>query len=165
MFKNNISDSLEQVYILEGPNGLFKIGKSVNPQQRLAALKHALPGISILRCIETNNASILEQQLHSRFASRRITKFPGSSELFILQAEDVKYLETVPSPMITKQHATQTANSPKSPHVMVPVDRVAYLELKSFCKINHFKLPDMLESSINFFLKHCGEKQNLQVGK
>ncbi len=60
------------VYILKADNGLYKIGKTSNPDERLPRLAIQLPyPIVVVRQILTDDMDALESELHRRFADKR----------------------------------------------------------------------------------------------
>ena len=60
------------IYILKADNGLYKIGKTSNPDKRLPRLAIQLPyQITVVRTIWTDDIDGLESGLHHRFADKR----------------------------------------------------------------------------------------------
>ncbi len=79
------------VYVVEGDEGCFKIGKSVNPEGRLAALNTGFHGdLGLVHQIRTDDMGWLENLLHRKFAGRR-----ARGEWFLLSSQDVDRLRRV----------------------------------------------------------------------
>ena len=72
------------VYIVIAANGLFKIGKSVDPDRRMAGVKSASPieciGLAAIPC----NGIDLEAHFHEQYAAKRVR-----GEWFALSKEDI----------------------------------------------------------------------------
>lgn len=84
-------DKSGYVYLLRGVQGAYKIGKTINPEDRIATFKLNLPfPIEYETIIYTENRHQLEKELHNRFKGRRI-----NGEWFALDQEDVEYIMTV----------------------------------------------------------------------
>lgn len=78
------------VYLLkfEGKNS-YKIGKTINLEARITQFEIKLPFETQLICaIPSDDITVLEAQLHERFAQQRI-----NGEWFKLTANDVKYIQ------------------------------------------------------------------------
>jgi len=81
------------VYLLKTPldGTLFKIGKASNPYNRLKTFNVKLPFPIQYEClIQTTDMSLLERELHTKFASKRL-----DGEWFRLDQEDVEYIRTL----------------------------------------------------------------------
>jgi hypothetical protein len=77
------------VYVLRADNGLFKIGRTSNPNIRLTTLGIKLPyALTIVVILATNDMHALESDLHERFASKR-----KKGEWFDLGPDDIKFVE------------------------------------------------------------------------
>ena len=84
--KARYSKSNGYVYIIEGANGWFKIGRTKNPVNRINKLGVVLPfPIEINHLIKTDDMYRLEKRLHEIFSEVR-----GKGEWFRLSSEDVK---------------------------------------------------------------------------
>lgn len=76
------------VYVVKADNGLYKIGKAKKPAMRIQTLGVKLPYVlDTVLLIESGNYSMLERELHQRFADKRL-----SGEWFALTPEDLEYL-------------------------------------------------------------------------
>lgn len=76
------------IYILKADNGLYKIGKTSNPNKRLPRLAIQLPyQITVVQTIWTDDIDDLESRLHLRFAAKRV-----QGEWFKLDAADLAAL-------------------------------------------------------------------------
>ncbi len=75
------------VYLLQtGEEGIYKIGKTKDPQDRRKTFGVLLPfNVEYVHLIESDNMSRDERRLHQRFALKRI----GRSEFFELSERDV----------------------------------------------------------------------------
>jgi hypothetical protein len=61
------------VYVLRADTGLYKIGKSRNPNQRVAHFTLKLPfPVEILRVIRSDDYHAHERQLHAEYAAYRV---------------------------------------------------------------------------------------------
>lgn len=76
------------VYIIYVGNHLYKIGKTANLERRFYELNEE----RVVRLIKAENISKLENSLHKRFHSKRIT---DSQELFKLNDQDIMYIQTL----------------------------------------------------------------------
>jgi len=73
------------VYLIRADNGLFKIGKTGNPKNRLKSLNTGSPcELRYVSIIKTDNMDDLEERLHYHFSNKRIR-----GEWFALTDEDV----------------------------------------------------------------------------
>lgn len=83
------------VYVIYSSTGHYKIGYSINPDERLKSFIRGF-GVKIpveLRIehrIQTNNMRLLENALHQRFANKHI-----NGEWFQLDENDLMYLRTL----------------------------------------------------------------------
>ena len=67
------------VYIIRRTrDGLYKIGVSKNPKQRIQQLKTGVPDLEVINIIKTDHARELERIIHDKYASVRV----GKSEWF-----------------------------------------------------------------------------------
>jgi hypothetical protein len=61
------------VYVVRSATGLYKIGKSKDPENRLKALFISSPiELELIRKIETDDMHALEYELHLRFSEKRV---------------------------------------------------------------------------------------------
>lgn len=75
------------VYILEG-GGYCKIGRTCNPNKRIAQISPKLPfDTTLVHMIPTDDSLRLEAILHERFENKRV-----NGEWFNLDREDIKWL-------------------------------------------------------------------------
>lgn len=75
------------VYIFKAENGLYKIGKSKNPEQRIQSFRSSPVKVTILHLLESNNPFFHENMLHKHFKLKR-----KHSEWFALTDEDIALL-------------------------------------------------------------------------
>lgn len=77
------------VYLIKAPNGLYKIGYTSNPQDRMRTFENKLPFKVRYHClIKTDEMRQLEKSLHQYFAQRLI-----DGEWFKLTAMDVQLMD------------------------------------------------------------------------
>lgn len=77
------------VYLIRSSDGLYKIGRSGNPNNRMRTFKLTLPFDVEYECvIHTDDMVALEKQLHRKYTEKRIR-----GEWFKLSARDVKYIK------------------------------------------------------------------------
>lgn len=82
------------VYLLQSPTGAYKIGRTINPANRLKTFTVKLPfEVEYICTIKTPDMVALEQELHARFASKRI-----NGEWFALNDEDIAYIKGLAAP-------------------------------------------------------------------
>lgn len=87
-----IIDPSGYVYLIHADNGLYKIGSTADPDDRMRTFKLRLPfDVEYEHLIETEDRGALERLLHRRFASKRINK----GEWFRLDDEDVAYIKSL----------------------------------------------------------------------
>lgn len=73
------------VYVLKADNGYYKIGKTVNPEDRIKTFTIKLPfHVEYELLIESENYTVCEKRLHGLFADKRI-----DGEWFALTSEDI----------------------------------------------------------------------------
>lgn len=73
------------VYLVKSVTGFYKIGRTVNPHNRLRTFNVKLPfEIEYEHVIQTNNMYALESKLHAQFADKRV-----NGEWFNLTDSDV----------------------------------------------------------------------------
>lgn len=76
------------VYLFRAENGLVKIGKTVNIQQRFKSIHTMSPiDIEVFAFLETEMADELEYELHIEFDVDRV-----KGEWFNLSDEDLQYI-------------------------------------------------------------------------
>ena len=81
----------EYVYLIHHPeSGAYKIGRSVNPSQRLVQLAPQSAGLVLVETIPTPDAVWLERALHLSFAHRRV-----KGEWFALSDDDVAVIRRI----------------------------------------------------------------------
>jgi hypothetical protein len=81
------------VYLIHHPeSGAYKIGRSVNPSQRLGQIAPKSAGLVMLGTIPTVDDVWLERTLHLAFAHRR-----SRGEWFTLTEEEVAVILSIPS--------------------------------------------------------------------
>ncbi len=78
------------VYIIQEPQGAYKIGRSAHVDQRLETVAAGLPQgrITVILTIPCTNPPALERSLHIRFRHQRL-----SGEWFQLSAQDLAKLK------------------------------------------------------------------------
>lgn len=77
------------VYLLRFDDGVYKIGRTVNLEERMGNYKsHSTTPPTLVCSIGTRSPSPLEAELHSRFASKRVE----GREWFYLSDQDVDYI-------------------------------------------------------------------------
>jgi hypothetical protein len=77
------------VYLIQSSTGYYKIGRTVNPDNRMATFTVKLPFEVEYTCvIQCEDMYGLEKELHARFASKRV-----NGEWFNLAPEDVEYIK------------------------------------------------------------------------
>ena len=77
------------VYVIINGNGLYKIGKSLNPEQRLKSLTLGDKGkILIKNHYKYQNYNEIEKELHVIFNSKKI-----SGEWFELNEQDLEFIK------------------------------------------------------------------------
>ena len=90
------------VYLLQADNGTYKIGRTKSPNSRFKQLGILLPyQLETICLIHTQNMSILENQLHARFAKKHV-----NGEWFKLDKEDIEYIKS-----LKKEQDEQQVNS------------------------------------------------------
>lgn len=77
------------VYVIYVGDNLYKIGMTANLERRFYELNEG----RVVRLIKAENISKLEDNLHKRFRSKRVT---NSQELFKLNDQDIMYIQTLP---------------------------------------------------------------------
>lgn len=85
-----ISELYGYVYLVES-RGRFKIGQSKHPFKRLKSLTTGSPdSMRIVHSFRSLLYKFIEQQLHMKFASKRIR-----GEWFLLEPADVDYIKSL----------------------------------------------------------------------
>ena len=74
------------VYLFRDKEGLYKIGRSKNPQQRAKDISQPNFPIDVICILKTNDAAMLECNMHELFAEKRV-----EGEWFELDEADVNY--------------------------------------------------------------------------
>jgi hypothetical protein len=89
-YSNKIKKS-GYVYLIQSVTGHHKIGRSVNPHNRLKTFGVLLPfEIEYIALIKSDDHIGLERYLHDKFASQRV-----NGEWFNLDPEDVEYFKAL----------------------------------------------------------------------
>lgn len=87
--KQKFTGGAGYVYLVQSPTGYYKIGRTVNPRNRIKTFGVQLPfEVEFVALIQTPNMHQLEQELHDRFAMKR-----GQGEWFALDQHDVDYIK------------------------------------------------------------------------
>lgn len=77
------------VYLIQSPTGTYKIGRTVNPADRMKTFTVKLPFEVEYTCvIPADDMYYLERTLHAQFADKRV-----NGEWFKLSPEDVEYIK------------------------------------------------------------------------
>lgn len=77
------------VYLVQSPTGAYKIGRTVDPDNRMRTFLIKLPfEVEYVCVIPTSDMRGLESELHAKFASKRLR-----GEWFALAAEDIEYIK------------------------------------------------------------------------
>lgn len=77
------------VYLIQSTSGAYKIGRTVNPDNRLATFSVKLPfEVEYVCVIQCDDMYYLERQLHAHFADKRV-----NGEWFNLSPDDVDYIK------------------------------------------------------------------------
>ena len=90
------------VYVVER-DGLYKIGKTFDLDQRLKALRKHKKTVTVIHVIETNKRESVEYALHRTFEHKRIklgNGETGQTEWFMLTDQDIRDIKTIPSKYI-----------------------------------------------------------------
>ena len=80
------------VYLIAAPEGLFKIGRSVNPARRLREVLCGSSGDQLLTAIPSAEPGWLERYLHRAFSHRRVRR-----EWFRLSEDEVGLILAIPA--------------------------------------------------------------------
>jgi len=81
------------VYLIQGENGFYKIGRTVAPENRMKTFNVKLPfNVEYICLVKHDDHVSLETELHERFAAKRI-----NGEWFALNDEDVTYIKALPT--------------------------------------------------------------------
>jgi len=87
----------QYIYLIQGSNGYYKIGKTTQPRKRLRKLSVVLPfDINVLHLIPTNDMSFVEKHLHEKYQHKRVR-----GEWFALSIDDVKEIREIHSIEVT----------------------------------------------------------------
>lgn len=79
------------VYLIQSPTGAYKIGRTVDPGDRLKTFAVKLPfEVEFLVLLGTDDMYKLEAKLHRKFKKQRI-----NGEWFRLSHDDIKYIQQV----------------------------------------------------------------------
>jgi len=79
------------VYLIRSDVGYYKIGRTVNPDNRITTFAVKLPfDVDYICVIETPDMYGLERELHQRFASKRV-----NGEWFALNDDDVAHIKSL----------------------------------------------------------------------
>lgn len=89
----SVTDPFQYVYLIRSPDGVYKIGKTANPEQRLRAFLTQFPfAVEYVSLIRTENMGKLEKELHRKFDLKRL-----KGEWFALSDDDVTYIKGLAS--------------------------------------------------------------------
>jgi hypothetical protein len=81
------------VYLLQSPTGAYKIGRAIDPEDRLRTFSVKLPFEVEYAClIRTSDMVALERELHQQFEEKRV-----NGEWFNLDENDVAYIKSLAS--------------------------------------------------------------------
>lgn len=81
------------VYLIQSPTGYYKIGRTKDPNDRIATFSVKLPfEVEYVCVIQTSDMYSLETILHNRYAKQRV-----NGEWFQLTPEDVEYIKGLAS--------------------------------------------------------------------
>jgi hypothetical protein len=81
------------VYLIQSPTGAYKIGRTKDPNDRMATFSVKLPfEVEYVCVIQTPDMYSLETDLHNRYAKQRV-----NGEWFQLNPEDVQYIKGLAS--------------------------------------------------------------------
>lgn len=84
-------ESKGYVYLLQSPSTAYKIGRTVNPENRMKTFGIQLPfEVEYLAVIPTDDMYLLEATLHERFAYKRL-----NGEWFELSDADIAYIKAL----------------------------------------------------------------------
>jgi hypothetical protein len=79
------------VYLIQSPSGHYKIGRAIDPSDRLGMFGVKLPfEVELICLIKSDDYIGLEKEIHSQFDARRV-----NGEWFNLSAEDVEYIKSL----------------------------------------------------------------------
>lgn len=79
------------VYLIQSPSGYYKIGKTINPTNRMKTFTVKLPfEVEYLALIPTQDRHSLERELHKLFDNKRV-----NGEWFQLDANDVAHIKNL----------------------------------------------------------------------
>ena len=77
------------VYVLQGPDGNYKIGRTIDYRGRIDSLTVKLPfDVHPLMVIRSDDYCALEKMLHDRFADKRVR-----GEWFALSEQDIQHIQ------------------------------------------------------------------------
>jgi hypothetical protein len=79
------------VYLIKSPSGHYKIGRAIDPHDRVRTFGVQLPfEVEIIALIQTDDYVRLEKSLHAYFESQRV-----NGEWFNLSPADVEYIKSL----------------------------------------------------------------------
>ena len=79
------------IYLLQSPTGVYKIGRSIDPENRIKTFGLKLPfEVEYICLIETKDMVELERELHERFEEQRV-----NGEWFNLGDSDIAYIKAL----------------------------------------------------------------------
>ena len=77
------------VYLIQSPTGMYKIGRTANPDDRMKTFSIKLPfEVQYVCLIQAENMFALERELHGYFEHKRV-----NGEWFDLKPHDVEYIK------------------------------------------------------------------------
>ena len=86
-------DRAGYVYLIQSPTGKHKIGRTVNPADRMRTFTVKLPfEVAYVCVIATEDMYALERTLHRKFKNQRV-----NGEWFDLSADDIEYIKGLAS--------------------------------------------------------------------
>jgi len=79
------------IYLIRADNSLFKIGKTINPEDRFKSLQTLSPvPLALIHTVKTGDTMMLEHELHERFSEKR-----EQGEWFKLEPADVDFIKSL----------------------------------------------------------------------
>lgn len=85
------SRAIGYVYLIKSASGYWKIGKTINPDDRMKTFSVKLPfEVEYEHIIPCQNHHAAEDELHLRFASKRV-----NGEWFCLDASDIAWIKAI----------------------------------------------------------------------
>lgn len=86
---NKIKEGWGWVYLIRADNGVYKIGRTHNPDRRMGDFSTQLPyKLEIVHLVETDDMIAMESGLHELFKAKRL-----NGEWFQLESKDVEFIK------------------------------------------------------------------------